>query len=73
MMDINIKAIRNQIEKNDSFQHWKKEVGLSFEDFDLIDLNTNKTISHGKKDIGYYWIYLKAGKIYSIGYDMRVA
>lgn len=67
---INIEKIKEQLELNKSFQHEKKELGISFEDFDLIDQDTNELISHGKKDIGNYVLYLKNGLIVSAFFDI---
>jgi len=68
---INIEEIKKQLEKNKSFQYEKKEIGLSFEDFDLRDKETNKLISLGKKDIGSYTLYVKDGLIDSAVYDLN--
>lgn len=67
---IKIKEISKTLKKNKSFQYWNKEIGLSFEDFDLIDMDKDEIISHGKKDIGNYTLFLKNGKIESAFFDL---
>lgn len=65
-----ITKLKKQLENNQSFQYWNKEGGLSFEDFDLVDIDTNRIISHGKKDIGNYILYLKDDVIDSAIFDL---
>ena len=66
-----INEIKQLVESSDSFKHWNQEIGLTFEDFNIIDKESGLTLKEGKKDIGFYWIYLENGKIYGVGYDMN--
>ena len=45
------------------FIRFLQEDGLSFEDFDIVDLETNKQLHNGKKDIGEFCLYIKDGVI----------
>lgn len=63
--------LKEQLENTESFQYWEKEDGLSFEDFDMIDLDSNLQIHEGKKDIGTFCLYLKDGVIKSAMYEVR--
>ena len=62
--------LKEQLENTKSFQHSKKEDGLSFEDFDIVDLDSNKQLHNGKKDIGDFCLYLKDGVIKKALYDL---
>lgn len=62
--------LREQLENNKSFQYWKKEDGLSFEDFDIVDLDSNEQLHNGKKDIGFFCLYIKDGVINKALYDL---
>jgi hypothetical protein len=62
--------LKEQLENNKSFQYLKKEDGLSFEDFDIVDLETNKQLHNGKKDIGCFCLYIKDGVINKALYDL---
>lgn len=66
-----INELKQQLENNESFQYWKKEDGLSFEDFDIVDLDSNLQLHTGKKDIGVFCLYLKDEVIKSATYDLR--
>ncbi len=63
--------LKEQFENTKSFQYWKKEEGLSFEDFDMIDLDSNLQLHTGKKDIGVFCLYLKDELIKGAAYDLR--
>lgn len=63
--------LKEQLENNKSFQYWRKEDGLSFEDFDIVDLDSNLQLHTGKKDIGLFCLNLKNGVIDSAFYNMR--
>ncbi len=66
-----INELKQQLENNESFQYWKKEEGLSFEDFDMIDLDSNLQLHTGKKDIGAFCLYLREGVIKSAMYEVK--
>lgn len=65
-----INELKQQLENNESFQYWRKEDGLSFEDFDIVDLDSNLQLHTGKKDIGDFCLYLKNGVISKAFYDL---
>ena len=66
--------VKKALESNKSFQGWKKDIGLSFEDFDVVELikNDTRAITHkeGKKDIGKYTIFIKDGEVDSFCFDV---
>jgi hypothetical protein len=62
--------LKLQLENNKKFQFLKNDIGLSFEDFDIIDSNLDLEIHQGKKDIGDFCIFLKNGVINSAYYDL---
>ncbi|MFX4242624.1 hypothetical protein ACOL22_07565 [Aliarcobacter butzleri] len=62
--------LKEQLENNKRFQYWKNEDGLSFEDFDIVDLDSNLQLHTGKKDIGSFCLYLKDGAISKALYDL---
>ncbi len=61
--------IKQQLESSDSFKYWNQEIGLKFEDFDILDSNLNIKLHEGNKNIGNYKIFLKEGVINSVYYD----
>lgn len=67
-------VVKKALESNKSFQGWNKSIGLSFEDFDVVELieNDTKLLTHkkGKKDIGDYSIRIKSGVVDSFCFDM---
>lgn len=63
--------LKLQLENSKSFQYWKNENDLSFEDFDIVDLDSNLILHNGKKDIGTFCLYLKEGVIKSAMYEVR--
>ena len=69
-----INELKQQLENNKSFQGWNKAIGLSFDDFDIVELikNDTKLLTHkkGKKDIGKYSIIIKNSVIDSFHFDM---
>jgi hypothetical protein len=69
-----LETIKKQVEDNKSFQYWNKAIGLSFDDFDILELveNDTKFLKHkeGKKDIGNYYICLKNGVINGAFFDL---
>ena len=73
-MNAKISLIKKALESNKSFQGWNKTIGLSFEDFDIVELieSDTKLLTHkkGKKDIGNYIIRLKNGVVDSFSFDM---
>lgn len=71
LTDEKINEIKQLLESSDSFKYWNEEIGLAFEDFNIIDKQTGLTLKDGKKDNGYYWIYLEDVEIYGVGYDMN--
>jgi len=68
---MNINELKQALERNRSFQGWEKDIGLSFEDFSILNLVGDKyqIIKEGKKDIGHYSINLKNGVLESFYFD----
>jgi hypothetical protein len=67
--------VKKALESDKSFQYWKEAIGLSFEDFDVLELIKNDTrllsLKEGKKDIGQYEVYIKNDEIYSFSFDIH--
>ena len=64
-----MQRIKKQLEENEGFQFWNNEIGLSFDDFTLVNVETNEILKEGKKDIGKYFIYVDQTGIKSVCYD----
>lgn len=73
MSDISISSIRNIIEQDEYFQYWNKAIGLTFDEFSIIDIDKSIYIKKGKKEIGNYDILIKDGKFYCAQYGMNEA
>jgi hypothetical protein len=62
-----VSLVKKALESDESFQYWKEAIGLSFEDFDILELVENDTkfliLKEGKKDIGKYSIQIKDGVV----------
>lgn len=65
-----INKIKKQIKDEYTFLHWNDVIGLTFEDFTIVDTNSNIIYQQGKKDIGNYTISIKDNEIEAINYDM---
>lgn len=69
-----ISLVKKALESNKSFQGWNKAIGLSFEDFDILELVENDTkflvLKEGKKDIGKYSIQIKDGVVDCFCFDV---
>jgi len=66
-----MQKIQARLENNDTFQHHRDEVGISWKDFEVIDLTTNRVLKQGSKDIGSYSIFINGDKM-SAYYDLTV-
>lgn len=66
-----INELKQQLENNKNFQYFKKEDSLSFDDFDILDIDSKQFYILGKKDKGNFCLYLKDGIINSAFYDLR--
>lgn len=69
-----IEISRFELENDEKFQYWNKSIGLSFDDFTILELckETKRFYVHkeGKKDIGNYSIQVSNGEVESFGFDM---
>jgi len=71
VINVSVAGIKRELEQNTTFQYWNKAIGLTFDEFSIIDLDREVYIKEGKKEIGDYDILVKDGKIYSIGFCMN--
>jgi len=71
-MKITLSEIQEKLEASNDFKYWNNELGITFEDFEVIDLQSNKIIKQGKKDIGSYSILVKEDNLLSVLYDLTV-
>ena len=46
-----INELKQQLENNKNFQYFKKEDSLSFDDFDILDIDSKQSLHIGKKDM----------------------
>ena len=69
-MDNILHVIKLKIEASKTFQYWKQEIGLSFDNFDIVDLGTHGVLQRGKKDLGSYTVFTKGDMIHSAAYEL---
>ena len=43
-----INEIKQLVESSDSFKHWNQEIGLTFEDFNIIDKESGLTLKESE-------------------------
>lgn len=65
-----LEEIKTRLEANNTFKHYSKELGLTFEDFDIIDVANGQTLQKGKKEIGDYSVLIKADGVMSACYNL---
>jgi hypothetical protein len=53
-----LKTIKERLEQNEDFKYWRDTRGVTFDDFKVIDVPNNKTISDGSTKIGEYCILI---------------
>ena len=70
-MNCNIEDIQKRLEAGKSFHYWKQEYGLSFDDFSIIDIRSNRKLKKGDTKIGDFCIMIDGDKM-SVCYDMTV-
>ena len=66
-----MQEIQTRLENSTQFQHFRDEVGISWKDFEVIDLTTNRVLKQGSKEIGSYGIWINGDKL-SACYDLTV-
>ena len=71
-MNCNIEDIQKRLEAGKSFQYWKQEYGLSFDDFSIIDVKGSRKLKQGDNSLGYFYIMIEGDKM-SVCYDMDVS
>lgn len=64
-----ISVIKKELENDKTFQHSNKAIGLTFDDFDIIDISSNKYIKKSNSKIGHYAILIANGFIDTIQFD----
>ena len=64
-----VQKLRQKLENSEKFIYWNKAIGLTFDDFDIVEIDNYTTIKKGKKDIGVYAIFIKNGVVDCIAYD----
>jgi len=72
MNEAQIQKVRQMVKESTSFQHWKKEYGLSIDNFEILDIGTGQLYQVGNQDIGKYSIFIKDNEIDSVFYDFEV-
>jgi len=66
-----LKVTKEKLEANTQFQHFKDEVGISWNDFEIIDTYTQTVLKQGSKAIGDFKIYVDGDKT-QVKYDLTV-
>lgn len=70
-----IEKIKQQIESDESFKYWNAAIGLSFEDFSILELDKDRNVfisyKEGKKDIGNYYVHIKGEILENLYFDMN--
>lgn len=69
-----IEKIKQQVESVESFKYWNSAIGLSFEDFSILELDKDRNVfisyKEGKKDIGNYYVHIKGEILENLCFDM---
>jgi len=53
-----LEDIKARVENSEDFRYWSDEVGITFNDFKVIDVKTNKILCSGSDKIGNYCIMI---------------
>ena len=67
-----IEQIKERLENSESFKYWSEEVGITFDDFKVIDAKENKVLCSGSKKIGDYCIMILDDDKLQASYDLTV-
>lgn len=67
-----IEDIKKRLEDSEQFKYWNEEVGISFDDFKVIDTMKNKVLCNGSDKIGSYCIMILEDDKLQVGYDLTV-
>ena len=67
-----IEQIKERLESSKDFKYWSEEVGITFDDFKVIDTTTNKILCSGSDKIGSYCIMTLDDDRLQVSYDLTV-
>ena len=67
-----IEQIKARIENSKGFKYWNSEVGITFDDFKVVDARTNKVLCGGSDKIGNYCIIILDDDRLQVIYDLTV-
>ena len=67
-----IGEIKERLESSKDFKYWSEEVGITFDDFKVIDTNTNKVLCSGSDKIGSYCIMILDSDRLQVSNDLTV-
>ena len=67
-----IEQIKERLESSKDFKYWSEEVGITFDDFKVIDTNTNKVLCSGSSEVGSYCIMILDDDRLQVSYDLTV-
>ena len=67
---MNIEQIKERLENSQDFKYWSEEVGITFDDFKVIDVKANKVLCSGSDKIGDYCILILDNDKLRVGYDL---
>jgi len=69
---MSIEEIKQRLENSKDFKYWSKEVGITFNDFKVIDTRTKKVLCSGSNKIGEYCILILDDDKLKTQYDLTV-
>ena len=67
-----LEQIKQKVENSEQFIYWNKEVGITFEDFKVIDVENNILRANGSNKIGSYEIMVLKDNKLQVCYDLTV-
>jgi len=65
-----IEQIKARLENSEDFKYWSNEVGITFDDFKVIDTKTNKVLCSGSDKTGNYCVVILDDDKLRVGYDL---
>ena len=69
---MSVEEIKKRLESSKDFKFWSEEVGITFNDFKVIDTTTNKVLCAGSSKIGEYCIMILNDEELKVCYDLSV-
>ena len=67
-----IQEIKKEVENSKGFKYWHEQVGITIDDFRIIDIASNSVVHKGNKQIGDYCIIILDDGTFTVSYDTTV-